>query len=97
MAELKEKTKCNRCGKYEHRATDHKCDGYEKFGFKSLHAPANKSKGEKNVISFNMAQISSLDSLEYENVVGLLLDNAAPYSGIGLVELNRIKDCICPE
>ena len=96
---------CNKCGKYDHWIRDHNSDGSLPPHVKSVseRKPASYSTSsassafardqKKNAISFNMAAlVGSTASTYTKPELGPLVDDGAPYSAIGLVELNLLKE-----
>ncbi|CAN8063104.1 unnamed protein product [Agarophyton chilense] len=96
LAEKKRRTKCNKCGKLGHWAGDHREGNSLKAGFKSYDAAPTQVTEQKNVLFFNMVTLGN-ESHPYHNFIGPLLDDGAPYSGIGMKELHVIKHMVCPD
>jgi len=109
LQEKKNKSMCHRegCGKYGHWLNDHKPDGSLKPGVKSYDCPQgvstpNESGSQRQStnlakkVSFNMVHLSN-DSNLIGSPIGPLLDDGAPYSGIGEEEFNMIQKYVCPE
>jgi len=101
LADLKSKSRCNKCDKFGHWASDHNSDGTLKASVLCTDSPASSSKSgpPKKSLTFNMACLSSNQmALNLApNFVGPLLDNAAPYSGIGIEEFKLLQPLICPD
>lgn len=94
-AELRKQSKYREGGKYGNWRTGNRRDGILKAGFKFYDALVGSSDEKENVLSFNMA---SLGTASFEaDFDGPLLDDSATYSGIGMHELNLIKNIACPE
>jgi len=62
-------------------------------------ASSNKSDAPKKSLKFNMARLScvAMECSLSEHFVGPLLDNAAPYSELGIEEFKLLQPLICPE
>lgn len=93
LPDLKRKSKCRQCEKYGHWKSDHLPNGQLKPGVKSTDtAPDtdNVSQGRpKKTVTFNMVQVNGSCSHETSfdfNSIGPLLDDGAPYRGMGLRE-----------
>jgi len=105
----KNTTKCRRanCGKYGHWYKDHYPNGSLKPGVKSYDTPQNGTNGSvcygnqrgtsssNGKVSFNMVNLRQ-KSLELHNPIGPLLDDGAPYSGIGLDEFKLLQSIVYP-
>ena len=102
LADLKSKSTCNRCQKKCHWSTDYdKCEMYKKDQGSSAsmtdQGSRNASSGPRSsvqtakegTLQFNMASISCPGNEEI--AISPLVDNAAPYNGIGIVELRAIS------
>lgn len=100
LADLKSKSTCRKCGVLGHWESDHNPDG-------SLNRPmrpsTNKnesssnckaSKEPKKTVTFHMVNIPSAI---FDNPVGPLLDDGAPYSGMGLAEFKLIQPFVVPD
>lgn len=103
LADLKRKSKCRQCEKYGHWKSDHFPDGQLKPAVKSTDtAPDtdNVSQGRpKNTVTFNMVQVNGSCSHETSfdfNIIGPLLDDGAPYSGMGLREFTVLQPILLP-
>ena len=100
MANLKGKSKCHECGKYGHWKSDHEKNGDLKPGVKSCHKPVETDSpgdSENGTISFNMCDSTRGIMSVLNNGPGPLLDDGSPYSSLGEVELEIIRDQILPE
>lgn len=99
LARLKARTKCHKCRKWGHWRYDHKEDGSLKPGVKAFDAPPQQENSEENVLRFNMATLAAKNknTISVSNQTGPLLDDGAPYSGIGSTELKLIAELVCPE
>lgn len=84
---------------------DHNADGSLKPGVKSFDSPktdtnpsgnASQTKPPSGKVSFNMVKVSK-KSQDLMTPVGLLLDDGAPYSGIGLGEFLLVQKMVCPK
>ena len=98
---LKMKHPCNMCGKYGHWVRDHNSDGTLPHGTKSVENKGTVQGSDQNTtteekprtVSFNMACLvgSSCCTKNGQNVaLSPLVDDGAPYSAIGLIELNSL-------
>eukprot|EP00171_Calliarthron_tuberculosum_P022021 IDg22021t1 len=99
LAELKLRSKCNLCSEFGHWSTDHNPDGSLKPGVVSRSKPSQKQANSKKAISFNMVNLSSKESQnvdEKRGCLGPLLDDGAPYSGIGINEFKLIQPFVLP-
>ena len=99
MAKIKGKSKCFICKKFGHWKSDHNEDGTLKPGFKALDNPVTGEGSKNGVLTFNMALLGSVKSSTgtVDGIFGPLLDDGAPYSGIGSTELKLISNFVCPE
>ena len=95
LVKLKAKSQCKTCGNWGHWHSDHNKDGSLKSGVKSSKERPEKPEGQpsdagtsKKSATFHMAKVfpesSALGSCDF---TGPLLDDGAPYSGIGISEL----------
>lgn len=102
MQSMKNRSKCRRpdCGKYGHWCKDHVADGSLKSGANSSDSPIFGEETVKRVSGRNhlLLILSSLDRLLLVSIIqiGPLLDDGAPYSGIGLVEFKLIQSILLP-
>ena len=100
FADMKSKSKCHRCHKFGHWRTDHTQDGSLKPGIKSFDYPAEGDVGSsaqpKKTIRFNMVQLVNDEKALDETVIGPLLDDGAPYSGMGLSEFKILQEILLP-
>lgn len=106
LADLKSKSTCHRCKKKGHWASDvDKCDQFpvqhstaaaqsSTSTMRSVDPPPKPSKAKPGVLSFHMANLGS--ELTRTLTVGPQVDNAAPYSGLGLTELRVMRSAILP-
>lgn len=97
LADLKSKSQCHDCKQYGHWRSDHNEDGTLKPGVISTSQPGGNKKGIlKKSVTFNMVQLSNgHPDIEF-NSVGPLLDDGAPYSGIGMSELQLLSQLLLP-
>eukprot|EP00178_Gracilaria_changii_P001339 TRINITY_DN1187_c0_g1_i12.p1 TRINITY_DN1187_c0_g1~~TRINITY_DN1187_c0_g1_i12.p1 ORF type:complete len:348 (-),score=40.05 TRINITY_DN1187_c0_g1_i12:1053-2096(-) len=94
LADLKSRSKCNLGFKFGHWSTDHKEDGSLKNGVNSYDTPQGKSSTART-LTFHMAQLSSEYYSDQDPIhIGPLLDDGAPYSGIGESELRFISPLV---
>ena len=98
LAEVKARSQCKVCKEWGHWHSDHHSDGSLKPGVKSSKSPpeAFKSnsvprKSDRKSVTFHMAKFSSSKNSSDEKLIGPLLDDAAPYSGIGFHELKLLS------
>jgi len=103
----KNTSKCKKCNKFGHWYKDHSPDGSLKPGVKSYDTPqigtnpAGSTGNQKSTpnsngkVSFNMVNLSQ-KSFELHNPIGPLLDDGAPYSGIGLEEFKLLQSIVYP-
>eukprot|EP00171_Calliarthron_tuberculosum_P001315 IDg1315t1 len=100
IAEIKSKSTCRKCGQIGHWHSDHNPDGTLNPSVKSSPPTSSNASGSnKKSITFNMANISSnscSDSIPAD-FVGPLLDDGAPYSGIGLSEFRLLQKVLIPD
>lgn len=102
FAEMKSKSKCRTCNNFGHWSTDHNSDGTLKPGVPSTTSPPGTTNNDsasssKKAISFHMGNISCEESEDqFMHHYGPLLDDGAPYSGIGEIELKHIQTYVCP-
>ena len=105
LADLKSKSMCRICKKKGHWAsirsrTGRSADAKQSFGNRGSDAAETKTSevsanDRKGTLHFNMVSLSSSrNSLE---VPGPLVDDAAPYSGLGIVELQDLHPQLLPE
>ena len=88
---------CNRCGKYGHWLRDHNNDGSLPPAVKSVDNGSSaqtvqnsNNQNSNRTLSFNMALLTGSSASTINNTLyqhGPLVDDGAPYSAIGLVEL----------
>ena len=100
----KMKYPCNNCGKYGHWAREHNKDGTLPSNVKSVdklegHNSDYQTKNNQNnkkTISFNMARLAGSSApttiSNYRNQIGPLVDDGAPYSAIGLIDLKFLAN-----
>ena len=86
LADLKIKAKFHRCHQYGHWQSEHNDDGTLKSGVKSNKTRADTNLGTKKLMAFKMVQLGPSTDTRDE-LVGPLLDDGVPYSGIGHSEL----------
>lgn len=89
LNDLKDKSQCHKCGKYGHWHSDHNQDGSLKLGARSSPAPIQNDSGStssKKTVTFGMVKMVSDDHDIDTDFFGPLLDDGAPYSGMGLFE-----------
>ena len=98
LADLKSKSQCKKCQEWGHWQYDHNQDGSLKPGVKSTKEPTTYSKVQsrssgrtKKSITFHMAKLSSFGAkIGDTSFPSPLLDDGAPYSGIGIHELKLL-------
>jgi len=98
LANLKSKSKCRRCMKYGHWADDHNEDGSLKPGVTSTHEPPNSSSKPSTgsrAVTFNMVNLIG-SNCDITEVAGPLLDDGAPYCGMGENEFKILQPLILP-
>ena len=99
LADFKSKSRFRRCGKFGHWASDHKPDGSLKTGVKSFSEKPttvpNDQESPKKTLKFNMAKLSS-SVIDLSSYRGPLLDDGAPYSGMGAKEFQILQPFIAP-
>ena len=98
LAEVKARSQCKVRREWGHWHSDHHSDGSLKPGVKSSKTPPDASKSnsmpqksDKRSVTFHMAKFSSSKASNDEKLVRPLLDDAAPYSGIGFHELKLLS------
>jgi len=103
LADLKNKSTCHKCKKMGHWKSDHNRDGSLKPGVKSFDQPSSDTRIESSrsnrTVTFNMCHITNHQELFdiEDNFVGPLLDDGAPYSGIGMSELQVLAHIVLPD
>lgn len=101
IAELKKKTKCKECKKKGHWAGDPECELTKKNDQNQAHPPQNANgnangnaqangNGKPKALHFHMANFSD----QIEEAPGPMVDDGAPYSGIGIQELANLFESI---
>lgn len=101
---MKRRSKCNRkgCGLWGHWYKDHNPDGSLKPGAKSYDRPPDHitdekpNNSKKNGMKFHTVTLTS-ETLKLNNPIGPLLDDGAPYSGLGMEELKLIQKYVWPK
>ena len=107
LADLKSKSTCRKCRQKGHWATDlDKCalapsrSGLATEGNAnhpdSGSNPPKQQKAKQKTVTFNMAQVCTKDD-ESSITPGPLVDDAAPYSGMGIVELRALAPYLLPK
>jgi len=103
LADLKAKSKCRRCPKWGHWASDHIDQDTLKPGTKSFDGPPCTGfqptgilRPASKALSFNICTLPRSD-LNVTLYSGPLVDDGAPYSGIGYIELSMIAKHVCPD
>lgn len=104
LRDLKSKSKCRKCTKYGHWEVDHNADGSLKPGVLSTHEPVSSSKptssskpaSSSRSVSFNMVNLIG-STCDISEVAGPLLDDGAPYSGMGSNEFKILQPIIFPK
>jgi len=97
LKEMKQRSQCRKCKKWGHWASDHTKDGELKHGVKSYEKPGDAGEekgGGGGAVTFNMV---NCQALPFGNGIGPLLDDGAPYSGMGIQEFKMIQPMILPE
>ena len=104
LRDLKGKSQCRQCHKYGHWQGDHNDDGSIKNGLRSTDVPAGSERDVKDDrhprqhFTFGMVQMTPVTVSEInERYVGPLLDDGAPYSGIGLHEFTVLQPMLLPK
>lgn len=99
LSDLKSRSTCHKCEQKGHWHSDHNPDGSLKPGIKTIPDKTipldNSTTAPKKSITFNMVQLTKNFKLE-TNSIGPLLDDGAPYSGMGLDEFNLLQPIIYP-
>ena len=93
-------TQCRKCKKWGHWESDHNDDGSLKPGAVSNDGPMKTDKAEKKgVITFGMVKLcdQACDSGMTVTPCGPLLDDGAPYSGLGTAEFHVLQPEVLPE
>lgn len=111
LAELKKRTKCNDCGKKGHWKGDPQCENKESddnrasqdHGTTSAGSSSGivktNTKGKANktgTVSFHMVKLKPESDGYIEDRLGPLVDDGAPYSGMGLQEFYELQRVIMP-
>ena len=102
LVELKARCQCRLCKKYGHWVEDHFPDGKLKPGTASTDEPVDKRKQTHQptdgTLTF-MAKLSrtALDNDLFAGHHGPLLDDGAPFSGIGFTEFKMLQSRILPD
>ena len=102
LADLKRKSRCNRCKQLGHWATEgSKCPKSPEYSAQKPTGSSSRSgKVDKPVVSstgtlhFQMADVREFGE---SDVPGPLVDNAAPYCALGIVELKALSPQILPD
>lgn len=95
---LKEKSKCHNCKMYRHWRPDHNQNSTLKPGRKATQSPevggrGNPTRGPMNI---NMARLGDQEDQDI-CIIGPLLDDEAPNSGIENHEFKQIQPMIMPD
>ena len=100
LANVKLKIKCRftGCGKFGNWVSDHNTDGTLKPGVVSNdYGPANDNEEKKCVLTFSMVHLQNKGfDTPASTTCGPVLDDAAPYSALGLSELKFLQPVILP-
>ena len=107
LADLKSKSTCRKCRQKGHWATDlDKCPLARSRSGLSTETNANhpdsgsnpprQQQAKQKTVTFNMAQVCSNSGDGYITP-GPLVDDAAPYSGMGIVELRALAPYLLPD
>lgn len=99
IQERKNTTQCRLqgCGKYGHWYSDHNVDGSLKPGVKSFDSPQPSGQGEQTAKKVTCNMINIVGNISKIHCpIGTLLDDGAPYSGIGHEEFKLIQKFIFP-
>ena len=98
LAEVKARSQRKICEEWGHRHSDHHSDGYLNPSVKSSKALPEASKfnsmpqkSDKKWVTFHMAKLNSSKDSNDEKLDGPLLDDGAPYSGIGFYEIKTLS------
>ena len=104
LADLKTKTECRICHKHGHWACDHHADGTVKPGAVVIDTEANRNNQDENPprrrnLTFNMASLDHgvPNSKIPHDFIGPLVDDGAPYSGMGMHEFTLLKPVLLAE
>jgi len=109
LADLRARSQCRKCHKWGHWAGAHNPDGSLKPGIPCNdgpigapaedHASKPKEGSQRKHLSFNMARcpMQPNEFVIRKDFVGPLLDNAAPYSGMGLDEFRLLQPFLLPD
>ena len=101
LADLKSKSTCNRCHKKGHWASDtDKCEKYSQQEKSQIlqsthHGVSGTPKSAQGTMQFHMAKMSKHHDLSL--TPRPLVDDGAPYSGMGIVELRSMCKDIIPD
>ena len=102
IAELKKNSRSKRCELWGHWRSDHTSDGTMKSEVKASKNPVtqpykewnnvnSKPNTHKKTMTFNIAMLNGTCSFSSSHFTGPLLDDGAPYSGLGLLELEMLS------
>ena len=102
LADLKRRSTCRECKKKGHWAQDHNPDGSLKPGTLVIDDDDDKQKSSKHdkkpTVTFNMAQLTDHPKNFIDgDFIGPLVDDGAPYSGIGEAEFKVLQPLILPK
>ena len=102
IAELKKNSRCKTCGALGHWHSDLYPNGKLKLWVKTSKSstttvpkghrtPHSQYAAQKKSLTFNMVNIADNSKLSFNRFIGLLLDDVAPYSGLGMHELKILS------
>ena len=102
IAEMKRTSRCKTCGQWGHWHSDHFPDGTLRPGaISNRNSPSYSSTEPRNfpprpgpqkkTMTFNMVKITNNGNLSTSHFIGPLLDDGAPYSGLGIHELTILS------
>ena len=101
LADLKSKTRCHTCRKKGHWSSEHNADGSLKPGAVVIEdTPATEtpaSDTRRRSVTFNMVNMHRPDEKLLNNFIGPLLDDGAPYSGMGFDDFKILQSLILPD
>lgn len=92
LADLKSKSKCHKCHKKGHWANYPECPENKSSAPTSHNS---SSIDPQKTVSFHTAQLSGHDECSMQ-CIGPLLDDGAPYSGMGIEEFKLIQPHVLP-
>ena len=94
---MKSKSTCHKCGNIRHWASDHASGGsYHNTKYEVEAQKKNADQKPKNVLSFNMSHFGNIVNATSNCSNVPLLDDAAPYSGMGTDEFELLAPILLP-